>query len=173
MSNAFNADESILIGVRPMCNVDENDDGFDKQLIPLINAFMMIAHHDLGVGINGFNITGIEQTWSEWLGSAESKLSAAKTWLGYKTFLAFDPPENGSVMQAYEKMMNANCPKPHSRHCVLRREVGPIADINPQYIFGNDQMQVYVDAMTGEVRTNNPVFPEDFKPELGAWINKK
>lgn len=80
---------------------------------------------------------------------------------------------NVTYMQAYEKMMNANCPKPHSRHCVLRHEVGPMPDVNPQYIFGNDQMQVYVDAMTGEVRTNNPAFPEDFKPELGTWINKK
>lgn len=106
MSNVFNADESILIGIRQMCQVDENDDGFDKQLIPLINTYMMIAHHDLGIGINGFNITGVEQTWSEWLGSAAPKLSAAKTWLGYKTFITFDPPENGTVMQAYEKAID-------------------------------------------------------------------
>jgi len=106
MSNVFNADESILIGIRPMCQVDENDDGFDKQLIPLVNTYMMIAHHDLGIGINGFNITGVEQTWSEWLGSAAPKLAAAKTWLGYKTFLTFDPPENGTVMQAYEKAID-------------------------------------------------------------------
>lgn len=106
MSNVIDANESILIGIRPMCNVDENDDGFDKQLIPLINGFMMIAHHDLGIGFNGFNITGAEETWAEWLGSAAPKLAAAKTWLGYKTFLVFDPPENGSVIQAYEKMID-------------------------------------------------------------------
>lgn len=106
MSNVVDTNESILISVRPMCNVDENDDGFDKQLIPLINGFMMIAHHDLGVGINGFNITGVEETWGEWLGEAESKLSAVKIWLGYKTLLAFDPPENGTVTKAYENMID-------------------------------------------------------------------
>ena len=106
MSNEVDTNESILIGVRPMCNVDENDDGFDKQLIPLINSFMMVANHDLGIGINGFKITGPNETWSDWLGSAESKLEATKTWLGYKTLLVFDPPENGSAMQAYEKMID-------------------------------------------------------------------
>ena len=40
--------ESILIYVRPMCNVDKDDDGFDEKLIPLINAQMMIANHEIG-----------------------------------------------------------------------------------------------------------------------------
>ena len=106
MSIVANADDSILTTIRPMCNVDENDSGFDKQLIPLINSNMMIAHHNLGIGVNGFNITGTGETWEQWLGPAVSKLASAKTWLGYKTFLVFDPPENGSVMQAYEKMID-------------------------------------------------------------------
>lgn len=92
-------------------------------------------------------------------------------WVG--DFPLNDYTFNVTYMQAYEKMMNANCPKPHSRHCVLRRELGPMPNVNPQYIFGNDKMQVYVDAMTGEVRTKNPAYPEDFEPELGAWINTK
>lgn len=70
--------------------------------------------------------------------------------------------------EAYAKLMAANCPKPHSRNCVLRKEVGPIA-ANPQYIFGNSKMQVYVDAITGEVKTNNPVFPDSLKMPLGEW----
>ena len=60
--------------------------------------------------------------------------------------------------EAYNKMMSANCVKPHSKMCVLRKEVGPI-DTNVQYIFGNQQAQVYVDAVTGNVSLNNPVFP--------------
>lgn len=62
--------------------------------------------------------------------------------------------------QAYEHLMEANLPKPHSRHVVLRKEVGPV-DANPQYIFGNSQAQVYVDAVTGEVRNYNPAFPKN------------
>lgn len=99
-------ENSILISVRPMCNVDEEDTGFDKQLIPLINTQMMIAHHQLGVGINGFNITGPNETWSDWLGEGEAKLAAAKTWLGYSVLLLFDPPDNGTVLKAIQETIS-------------------------------------------------------------------
>ena len=59
--------------------------------------------------------------------------------------------------QAFENIMKVNYPKPHSRHVVLRKEVGPFA-ANPQYIFGNQDMQLYVDATTGEVTDKNPAF---------------
>ena len=58
---------------------------------------------------------------------------------------------------AYNRVMAANYPKPHSRNVVLRKEVGP-NDCNPQYIFGNMRSQLYVDAVTGEVTDQNPVF---------------
>jgi len=75
-----------------------------------------------------------------------------------------------SFKQAYERLMEANCPKPHSKQVVLRKEVGPV-DANPQYIFGNSKAQVYVDAKTGNVSLDNPVFPEakGFKMPLGEW----
>jgi hypothetical protein len=62
--------------------------------------------------------------------------------------------------EAFDKMMQANCPKPRSRQCVLRKQVGPV-DCNPQYIFGNTKSQVYVDAITGDVSDKNPAFPEN------------
>lgn len=63
-----------------------------------------------------------------------------------------------SFKEAYAKMMAANLPKPHSRQCVLRKEIGP-KDCNPQYIFGNSEAQIYVDAVTGNVTDMNPAFP--------------
>lgn len=66
--------------------------------------------------------------------------------------------------QAFEKAMEANCVKPHSKHCVLRKEVGP-KDANAQYIFGNSRGQIYVDAVTGDVTEYNPVF----SGPLGEW----
>lgn len=59
--------------------------------------------------------------------------------------------------QAYDRLCKANIPKPHSRQCVLRKQVGPYP-CNPQYIFGNTHRQVYVDAITGNVSANNPAF---------------
>lgn len=74
-----------------------------------------------------------------------------------------------SFEEAYSRMMEANLPKPHSRHCVLRKEVGPKV-ANPQYIFGNVRAQVYVDAVTGDVSDKNPVFDVNgFKMPLGEW----
>ena len=88
-------------------------------------------------------------------------------------FWVEDYPLNDEVIkvtfkEAFAKLMEANCTKPHSRHCVLRKEIGAI-DCNPQYIFGNSHAQVYVDATTGEVRLNDPAFPDTFKKPLGEW----
>ena len=90
-------------------------------------------------------------------------------------FWVEDDPLNDEAItvtfeEAFEKLMEANCPKPHSKQCVLRKQVGPV-DANPQYIFGNSHAQVYVDATTGDVNTDNPAFPEaqGFKMPLGEW----
>lgn len=71
---------------------------------------------------------------------------------------------------AFARAIEANYPKPHSRHCVLRKEIG-VLDINPQYIFGNTQAQLYVDAVTGEVTDQNPAFPHEkgYTMPLGEW----
>lgn len=69
---------------------------------------------------------------------------------------------------AYDRVMAANAPKPHSRQVVLRKEVGPNS-INPQYIFGNSQAQLYVDAVTGDVKTKNPAFPDNMTLQKVQW----
>lgn len=65
---------------------------------------------------------------------------------------------------AWNNAMEANCPKPHSQHCVLRKKIGP-KEANPQYIFGNNRCQVYVDATTGEVSAVD----SNFNGPLGEW----
>jgi len=71
--------------------------------------------------------------------------------------------------KAYERVMATNYPKPHSRHCVLRKEVGP-KEANPQYIFGNIKAQLYVDAVTGDVTDKSPSFNAGgFGKPLGEW----
>ena len=71
--------------------------------------------------------------------------------------------------QAFEKLMQANIVKPHSRKCTLRKEVGPKV-ANPQYIFGNMKAQVYVDAITGDVSATSPSFDKkSLGTPLGEW----
>lgn len=94
-------DHSILADVKTACSVSEEDNGFDDQLIPLINAQLMVAHQ-FGVGVNGFNVTGMDETWQDLLGESGEKLAAMKTWLGYSVLLLFDPPDNGTVLKSYQ-----------------------------------------------------------------------
>ena len=63
-----------------------------------------------------------------------------------------------TYIQAYEKMMCYKLKKPRSKFCSLRRQYGEVK-VNPQYVFGNASEQIYVDAITGEVSNENPVFP--------------
>lgn len=71
---------------------------------------------------------------------------------------------------AFERMMQANAPKPHSKNVVLRNPIGPVG-VNAQWIFGNINEQLWVDAVTGDVRNSNPAYPEEkgFKMPLGEW----
>lgn len=94
-------EESILKDVRVACNVEQDDSGFDGQLIPLINSQLMVAH-EFGVGYDGFLVKGEGETWAELLGEEGSKLAAIKTWLGYSVLLLFDPPDNGTVLKSYQ-----------------------------------------------------------------------
>lgn len=63
---------------------------------------------------------------------------------------------------AYVLMQQVNLPKPHSKSVCLRAPMGPL-NCNPQYVFGNTQEQIWIDATTGEARSSNPAFPNDFK----------
>lgn len=59
--------------------------------------------------------------------------------------------------QAYQRLMEANYDKPHSKNCILREPLGPYS-CNPQYVFGNIHEPIFVDAVTGNVVNTNPAF---------------
>lgn len=79
-----------------------------------------------------------------------------------------DEPMPITFEKAFERIMKANVVKPQSRNCVLRKPIGP-TPCNAQYIFGNRKQQIYVDAITGEVRTKNPAFDGYLGLPLGEW----
>lgn len=93
--------DSILANVRAMCNVEENDQGFDKQLIPLINGQIMMAH-EFGIGYADFIVHDERETWQDLLGEYSSLLNAMRIWLGYSVLLLFDPPDNSTVLKSYQ-----------------------------------------------------------------------
>lgn len=93
--------DSILVTVRALCNVEHDDQGFDKQLLPLINAQIMMAH-EFGIGYSGFMVHDESETWKDLLGDHADLLNAVQTWLGYSVLLLFDPPDNGTILKSYQ-----------------------------------------------------------------------
>ena len=84
-------------------------------------------------------------------------------------FVLDDQPLNDvqivlTFSEALERLYEVNLPKPHSTKVVLRKALGPKA-ANAQYIFGNTEEQVFVDAVTGDVTDKNPVY-DGFEPEV-------
>jgi hypothetical protein len=71
---------------------------------------------------------------------------------------------------AFERMLEVNLPKPHSKNVILRNPIGPVG-VNAQWVFGNISEQIWVDAITGDAKSSNPAFPEEkgFKMPLGEW----
>ena len=71
-----------------------------------------------------------------------------------------DEAINITYKQAFDIVMGVNYPKPHSRQCTLRKPIGP-KDCNAQWVFGNIEAQLWVDATTGDVATSNPAFDDN------------
>lgn len=79
--------------------ISENDTSFDVEIIAHINTAIATLRQ-MGVGPKeGYSIKDASNTWTDYLG--ESKiLDSAKTYIGLKTRLTFDPPTNSAVAEA-------------------------------------------------------------------------
>jgi hypothetical protein len=135
-----------------------DEDGSDE-IEKIVNVFQVIDQHGESADVTVWYITHTPDT--------TTITSDSGFWLE-------DMPLNDEAIkigfaEAYERVMAVNYPKPHSRHCVLRKEVGP-KEANPQYIFGNIRSQLYVDAVTGDVTDKSPSFNAGgFGKPLGEW----
>lgn len=70
--------------------------------------------------------------------------------------------------ESYLKVLTQN-PKPHTKRVILRKQLGP-NDTNPQYIYGNNQGLIFVDASTGVLVHDSPAFERTgFITWLGEW----
>lgn len=69
---------------------------------------------------------------------------------------------------AFALIQKVNLPKPHTRNAILRNPIGPKA-VNPQWVFGNIKEQLWVDAVSGEIKQSNPAFEGSFGMPLGEW----
>lgn len=96
-------DGSILEDIRKMIGPSADYDGFDVDLMININATFNTLFQ-LGVGVDSsepFQITGADETWSDFTGN-DAKRNYVKQYIYIKTRLIFDPPQSGSVIDAYK-----------------------------------------------------------------------
>ena len=93
---------SIFKTIKSLLGPESDYDAFDNDIIIFINSAIATLTQ-LGIGPPaGFRITGDTETWTDLVGSYED-LDSVKSYIYMKVRLAFDPPSNSSVLNAYQE----------------------------------------------------------------------
>jgi len=96
-------ESSILNTIKPLLGIEVDYDAFDAEIIAGINSALM-AISQVGVGRQGFTISGETETWDQFL-EGRTDLQAVVTYVQLKTKLIFDPPESSSASTAINEML--------------------------------------------------------------------
>jgi len=95
-------EESIFDSIKALLGPDASYDVFDQDILIHINTAISVLTQ-LGVGpATGFLVTGFDEKWSDFIGD-DKTLQMAKTYIYMKVKMAFDPPVNSSVLNAYQE----------------------------------------------------------------------
>lgn len=78
---------------------------FDTDIIMHINTVFSILNQ-LGVGPEtGFAISGSTETWTDFFGNT-LLIEMVKSYTCLKVKMMFDPPQNGALIEAYDKRIS-------------------------------------------------------------------
>lgn len=97
--------DSILQSIKLLLGVNPEYDYFNEELIMHINSVLMILNQ-LGVGVEGFHIEGINETWDQFLGEKSDLLVGVKSYVHAKVRLMWDPPTSSAVSDALNRSVN-------------------------------------------------------------------
>lgn len=100
--------ESILISVKKLIGLSEDDTSFDTDLLFHINTVCMVLSQ-LGITISSdASLVEEDSTWEELLGSDcdPEAFRAIRSYIALKVRKIFDPPQNGTVMQSIDSIIN-------------------------------------------------------------------
>lgn len=97
--------ESILTSIKKLLGYEEDDTGFDEEIIMEINAVFM-SLTQMGVGPpEGFEIEDETSTWQDFIPDVK-KFGAVKSYIHKKVKLAFDSSTMSSALiSAYERQI--------------------------------------------------------------------
>lgn len=96
-------DESILNSAKAG-RIDESDDAFNKELIIHINTFLAVLNQ-LGIGTKGFQISGENETWSDFIGDGVW-IPECKTWLMLRVMQVFDTSASSTKEQVVSEKID-------------------------------------------------------------------
>lgn len=96
-------EDSILITIKQMLGLGEDETPFDPELITHINAGVIILSQ-LGVGTDGFFVSDACDTWTQ-LVSDVARFNHVKQYLYLYVRTVWDPPSAASVLTAYQETM--------------------------------------------------------------------
>lgn len=97
--------QSILLTVKKMLGVAEEYHAFDLDIIININS-VFLTLNQLGVGPEiPYQITGVDETWSDFLGDQKESAVGAQTYTYLKVRLLFDPPTNSFLVDSMQKQI--------------------------------------------------------------------
>lgn len=92
-------DQSILVSIKQMLGILEDDTAFDAELMSHINSVFTILNQ-LAIGQDdGFIITGYSETWRQFID--DNRLAfMAREYMYLKVRMIFDPPASSVVSDA-------------------------------------------------------------------------
>lgn len=96
--------DSILTSIKKMLGIAEDYTQFDMDIIIFINNSLNVLNQ-LGVGPEGYAITGKKETWNEFLGDFYKFVGMVQNYVYIKVKLAFDSNSmSGAVLDAHKEM---------------------------------------------------------------------
>lgn len=93
--------DSILMSIKMLLGISENDTYFDKPLVMHINQ-AIFPLTQIGIGPKGgFVVRDDNTSWSEFMpDESPIKVEWVKSCVYYRVRLAFDPPSSQSLLQS-------------------------------------------------------------------------
>jgi len=96
--------DSVLDSIKELVGCPVEDTSFDTELIIAINS-ALFGLNQLGVGsVGGIKITDSTTKWADLFGEL-TNMEAAKSYVGLKVRLLFDPPSTSYVISSMEKQL--------------------------------------------------------------------
>lgn len=97
--------QSILKTIKKMLGLMEDHTAFDLDIIVDINSTFLTLN-ELGIGPEyPYAITGVSETWSDFLDDQEKYLAGVQTYVYMRVRLMFDPPSNSFLVDSMQKQI--------------------------------------------------------------------